>query len=86
METGTSICTRNKTMTRVKFLFRVTLRRHYLVAEVFSLKEPVKIPLVLSRNEVKRILFMAPSLKAQVMLSLAYRNGEDRARLPQRSS
>ncbi len=72
IETGTSICTRNKTMTGVKFLFRVTLRRHDLVAEVFSLKEPVKVPLVLSRNEVKRILAMAPGLKARVMLSLAY--------------
>ena len=72
IETGTSICTRNRTMTGVKFLFRVTLRRHDLVAEIFSLKEPVKVPLVLSRNEVKRILAMAPGLKARVMLSLAY--------------
>ncbi len=56
----------------MKFLFRVTLRRHDLVAEIFSLKEPVKVPQVLSRNEVKRILLMAPSLKARVMLSLAY--------------
>ncbi len=72
IETGTSICTRNRTMTGVKFLFRVTLRRHDLVSEIFSLKEPVKIPQVLSRNEVKRILLMAPSLKARVMLSLAY--------------
>lgn len=72
IESGTSICTRNQTMTGVKFLLRVTLRRHDLAAEVFHLKEPVKVPLVLSRNEVKRILLMAPSLKARVMLSLAY--------------
>ena len=72
MDTGTSICTRNQTMTGVKFLFRVTLRRHDLVAEIFSLKEPVKVPLVLSKKEIKRILAMAPSLKARVMLSLAY--------------
>ena len=72
METGTSICTRNRTMTGVKFLFRVTLRRHDLVAEIFSLREPVKVPLVLSKKEIKRILVMAPSLKARVMLSLAY--------------
>ena len=72
IESGTSICTRNQTMTGVKFLFRVTLRRHDLVAEIFSLKEPVKVPLVLSKQEVKRILAMAPSLKAKVMLSLAY--------------
>jgi len=72
IESGTSICTRNQTMTGVKFLFRVTLRRHDLAAEIFHLKEPVKVPLVLSRNEVKRILLMAASLKARVMLSLAY--------------
>jgi len=56
----------------VKFLFRVTLRRHDLVAEIFHLKEPVKVPLVLSKKEIKRILAMASSLKARVMLSLAY--------------
>jgi hypothetical protein len=72
IESGASIGTRNQTMTGVKFLFRVTLRRHDLVAEIFHLKEPVKIPLVLSKNEIKRILAMAPSLKARVMLSLAY--------------
>jgi integrase/recombinase XerD len=72
IESGTSICTRNQTMTGIKFLFRVTLRRHDLVAEIFHLKEPVKIPLVLSKKEIKRILAMDPSQKARVMLSLAY--------------
>ena len=72
IESGTSICTRNQTMTGVKFLLRVTLRRHDLAAEVFHLREPVKVPLVLSRNEVRRLLAMAPGLKARVMLSLAY--------------
>ena len=72
IESGVSICTRNQTMTGVKFLFRVTLRRHDLVAEIFHLKEPVKVPLVLSRSEIRRILAVAPSLKARVMLSLAY--------------
>ena len=72
IESGTSICTRNQTMTGVKFLFRVTLRRHDLVAEIFHLREPDRVPLVLSRKEIKRILAMAPNLKARVMLSLAY--------------
>lgn len=72
IESGTSICTRNQTMTGIKFLFRVTMRRHDLVAEIFHLKEPVKVPLVLSKEEIRRILAMAPSLKAKVMLSLAY--------------
>jgi site-specific recombinase XerD len=72
VKSGVSICTRHQTMTRVKFLFSVTLRRHDLAAEIFSLREPVKVPLVLSKKEIKRILAMAPSLKAKVMLSLAY--------------
>ena len=72
IESGVSICTRNQTMTGVKFLFRVTLRRHDLVSEIFHLREPDRVPLVLSQKEIKRILAMTPSLKAKVMLSLAY--------------
>lgn len=72
IESGVSICTRNQTMTGVKFLFRVTLRRHDLVAEIFHLREPDRVPLVLSQKEIKRILAMALGLKAKVMLSLAY--------------
>jgi integrase/recombinase XerD len=72
VESGMSICTRNQTMTGGKFLFRVTLRRHDLVAEIFHLREPDRVPLVLSQKEVKRILAMTPNLKAGVMLSLAY--------------
>jgi site-specific recombinase XerD len=59
-------------MTGVRFLFRVTLRRHDLAAEVWHLKEPQKLPPVLSPEEVKRILSMATSLKARVMLTLSY--------------
>ena len=32
IESGASICNRNRIMTRVRFLFRVTLRRHDLAA------------------------------------------------------
>ena len=72
IESGTSICNRNRIMTGVRFLFRVTLRRHDLAAEVWHLKEPQKLPPVLSPDEVKRVLTMATSLKARTMLSLAY--------------
>ncbi|TCU65582.1 phage integrase family protein [Bradyrhizobium sp. R2.2-H] len=56
----------------MRFLFRVTLRRHDLAAEVWHIKEPQKLPPVLSPEEVKRVLTMATSLKAQAMLTLAY--------------
>jgi integrase/recombinase XerD len=72
IESGASICNRNRVMTGVRFLFRVTLRRHDLAAEIYHIKEPQKLPLVLSPDEVKRILAMAPSFKARVMLTIAY--------------
>src|SRR5882757_9111340 len=72
IESGTSICNRNRIMTGVRFLFRVTLRRHDLAAEVWHLTEPQKLPPVLSPEEVKRVLTMATSLKARAMLTLAY--------------
>jgi integrase/recombinase XerD len=72
IESGTSICNRNRIMTGVRFLFRVTLRRHDLAAEVWHIKEPQRLPPVLSPEEVKRVLTMATSLKARAMLTLAY--------------
>jgi site-specific recombinase XerD len=72
IETGASIVGRNRIMTGVKFLLRVTLRRHDLAAEIYHLKEPQKVPLVMSRDEIKRLLAVAASIKVRVMLSLAY--------------
>ena len=72
IESGTSICNRNRIMTGVRFLFRVTLRRHDLAAEVWHLKEPEKLPPVLSPGEVNRVLTMATSLRTRAMLTLAY--------------
>ena len=53
-------------------MFRVTLRRHDLAAEVWHIKEPERLPPVLSPEEVKRVLTMATSLKARAMLTLSY--------------
>ena len=70
--TGLSIITRNRIMSGVKFLVRVTLRRLDLANEIYHLAEPQKVPQVLSPDEVKRLLSMAPSEKAHLLLSLAY--------------
>jgi len=72
MESGHSIINRNRIMTGVKFLFRVTLRRHDLVAEIYHLQEPQKLPLTMSINEAERLLAMTGSLRDNVMLSLGY--------------
>ena len=71
-ETGVSICTRNCIMTGVKFLLRVTLRRLDLAAEIYHLREPQKIPQVMSPDETRRLLAVAANLKARVLLSLSY--------------
>ena len=71
-ETGVSICTRNSIMTGLRFLFRVTLRRLDLAAEIYHLHEPQKIPQVMSPDETRRLLAVATSLKARVLLSLSY--------------
>ena len=71
-ETGMSICNRNRIMTRVRFLFRVTLRRLDLAAEIYHLHEPQKIPQVMSPDETRRLLAVANSLRTCVLLSLSY--------------
>src|SRR4030088_1670958 len=71
-ETGVSICSRNRIMTGLRFLLRVTLRRLDLAAEIYHIREPQKIPLVMSADETKRLLAVASSLKARILLGLGY--------------
>ena len=71
-ETGVSICTRNGIMTGLKFLLRVTLRRLDLAAEIYHIREPQKIPLVMSPDETRRLLAVASNLKVRTLLSLGY--------------
>jgi site-specific recombinase XerD len=71
-EAGVSIGNRNRIMTGLRFLFRVTLRRPDLAGEIYHIREPQKIPLVMSTHETRRLLAVAPNLKVRVLLSLAY--------------
>ena len=64
-ETGASICNRNRIMTGLRFMFRVTLRRLDLAAEIYHIKEPQKIPLVISPDEAKRLAIFRRGLLSQ---------------------
>lgn len=75
MEIGTSICTRNRTMTGLRFLFRVTMRRLDLANEIHHIKEPLRIPQILSTEEAARLLTMAGNLHVRVLLSIGYGAG-----------
>lgn len=70
-----SVITRNTTMTGLRFLFRVTMRRPDLAAEIFHLNEPQKVPVILDQAEVRRLLLMTPKLRDRLMLSLGYGTG-----------
>jgi hypothetical protein len=72
-ETGVSICNRNRIMTGLRFLFRVTLRRLDLANEVYHIREPQKIPLVMSPDETRRLLAVASNLKVRTLLRLGLR-------------
>src|SRR5436190_14083718 len=79
-ETAMSICNRNRIMTGLRFLFRVTLRRLDLAAAIYHVREPQEIPQVISPDEARRLLAVADSVRTRVLLTLAYGFGV-RARL-----
>jgi integrase/recombinase XerD len=69
------IPTMNATMTAVKFFFGVTLGRRDLIEAIPFAREPRKLPVVLSPEEVARLLAAAVNIKYRAALSLAYATG-----------
>jgi site-specific recombinase XerD len=67
--------TMNATMTALKFFFRVTLGRPDVVEGIPFAREPRKLPVVLSPDEVARLLAAAANIKYRAALSLAYATG-----------
>ena len=51
---GLTIGNRNCIMTGVKFLLKVTMRRLDLAAEVYHLRQPQTVPVVLAPDEIAR--------------------------------
>src|SRR5260370_4617111 len=75
VSTGTGAPTINHTVTALRFLFMVTLRKPELVAYLPFVREPRRPPVVLSPEEVARLLNAAPGLKYKAALSVAYGAG-----------
>ena len=72
---GTTVGTANVAATALRFFFKVTLKRHDLAEEVVSTREPRRLPVVLSSEEVGRLLASAINIKHKALLSLAYATG-----------
>ncbi len=72
---GVGIPTLNQTVSTLRFFFKVTLGRPDLVERTAFVREPRKLPVVLSPEEVARLLDAAPALKYKAALSVAYGAG-----------
>jgi integrase/recombinase XerD len=72
---GAGVPTLNQTISTLRFFFKVTLGRPDIVERTAFVHEPSKLPVVLSPEEVARLLDAAPSLKYRTALSVAYGAG-----------
>ncbi len=75
VDAGSSPTTLNATLTGLKFFFDVTLGHIELMGKMQPVKLPRTLPVVLSREEVSRLLAAAYNIKHQVALSVAYGAG-----------
>ncbi|BFM07241.1 tyrosine-type recombinase/integrase [Halioxenophilus aromaticivorans] len=75
VENGTSTTTINATITGLRFFFDVTLGHAEVTSKLTKLSMPRKIPVVLSAQEVTRLLAAAANAKYKTALSVAYGAG-----------
>jgi integrase/recombinase XerD len=72
---GISPVSLNAAITGLKFFFDITLDRAELMAKMQPVRVPRTLPVVLSREEVARLIAAAGNLKHQTALSVAYGAG-----------
>lgn len=72
---GVSRISLNAAITALRFFFEVTLGRGELMAAMSHVRVPRTLPVVLSPEEVSRLLEAAAGLKYQAALSVAYGAG-----------
>ncbi|MAN46526.1 MAG: integrase [Hyphomonas sp.] len=74
-ETGVPVPTMNSVVSALRFFFTNTLDRPDLARKLVRVSRPRNLPVVLSRDEVARLLNATTSLKHQAALSVAYGAG-----------
>src|SRR5215468_9778973 len=72
---GTTVPPVTANASALRFFFKITLKRTELADEVVSAREPRRLPVVLSPEEVARLLTSATNIKHKAVLSLAYATG-----------
>jgi integrase/recombinase XerD len=76
VDRGVSPITLNATITRLKFFFEVTLDRVELMAKMRPVRVAHTLPVILSREEVGRLIEAVGNLKHRTALSVAYGAGQ----------
>jgi integrase/recombinase XerD len=69
------VATINAAIAALRFFFAVTLERPDLVRHLTTVNKPRRAPVVLSQEEVARLLEAAPGIKVKAALSVAYGAG-----------
>ena len=69
VDTGTSPSTINGALSGLKFFFDVTLGRAELLVKMQPVPQPLWLPVVLTCEEVARLIAAAPNLKSRAALS-----------------
>jgi site-specific recombinase XerD len=72
---GASATTMNSAVSALRFFFTVTLGRGDAQVGMTTVREPRRLPVILSPEEVARLLDAAPGLKYRAALSVAYGAG-----------
>jgi len=72
---GATPSTINATLSGLKFFFEVTVGQGEVMAKVAPVRLPQNLPVVLSREEVTRLLGAVTNLKHHTALSVAYGTG-----------
>jgi site-specific recombinase XerD len=75
VDRGVSPITLNATITGLKFFFEVTMNRPELMAKMRPVRVAHTLPVILSREEVSRLIDSARTLKHRTALSVAYGAG-----------
>ena len=72
---GASWAVFNQTVCALRFVYRVSLERKWLVEHIPFPKQEKKLPVVLSREEVQRLLSAVENLKHRTILMTMYATG-----------
>jgi site-specific recombinase XerD len=75
VDQGVSSSTINATIRGLRFFFEITLERPEMLKRMSPVRVPDRLPVVLSVEDVTRLLSAAPNVKSMAALSVAYGAG-----------